>query len=138
MLGSTLSLIEKMKKLRNNRGMNRGLFLYLIFIPLFSSCTYTFYQASEPYPVSGAMRRIAELPDTLIETSGLVKRAGAFYSINDSGGEAAVFSFNSNSELLNKTLLTNATNADWEGITRDEAFFYVADVGNNFGSRDTF
>lgn len=126
-----------MKILINNRGMNRRLFLFFMYIPLLSSCTYTFYQAAEPYPVSGAMRRVSVLPDTLNETSGLLEKDGAFFSFNDSQGEAAIFRVNSNSEMLNKTMLMNVTNADWEGIAMDEAFFYIADVGNNFGSRDT-
>ena len=42
-----------------------------------------------------------------------------------------------NGAVIQKTLIRNATNVDWEDIAMDSAYIYVADVGNNFHTRDT-
>lgn len=41
------------------------------------------------------------------------------------------------STALRKSIVKNAANVDWESVAEDERHIFVADVGNNFGSRDT-
>ncbi|MEX0986943.1 MAG: hypothetical protein WD052_05645 [Bacteroidales bacterium] len=119
--------------------MNRR-FFRIICLPLAltaGSCTYNFYPASCDYPTTGPLKRITTLSDTLNETSGLASTGNGFVSFNDSGGEPALYTFTSNSSNLTKTIIQGATNVDWEDIAFDGTSFFIADVGNNFGTRDT-
>lgn len=110
----------------------------LIFLLLtLASCTYTFFPAECGYPTAGSISKIGSLSDSLNETSGLEILKNRFVSFNDSGGDPALYVFSDSSSLIHKTIIRNATNVDWEDITYDGTFFYVADVGNNFGTRDT-
>lgn len=102
-----------------------------------SSCTYTFYPSGCEYPVAGAVKKTAVLSDSLVETSGLAARDSLFISFNDSGGDPALYFFNDSGFVIRKTLVRNASNADWEDIAFDGNYYYVADVGNNFGTKDT-
>ncbi|MDT8432289.1 MAG: hypothetical protein RQ746_12280, partial [Bacteroidales bacterium] len=115
-------------------------FHHLYLLPLLfaaTSCTYTFYPTSCEYPVAGAVKKTAVLSDSLIETSGLAYQDARFISFNDSGGDPALYFFNDSGSVLQKTIVRNAVNADWEDITHGNGYYYVADVGNNFGTKDT-
>lgn len=113
-----------------------GAILWLL-IPFLSSCSYTFYSAGCDYPVPGALHKLANLHPALNETSGIIEIDSLYYTFNDSGAEAEVFSFSEHSSIIQKTIISNATNIDWEAIAYDGDYFYLADVGNNFGTRDT-
>ena len=71
------------------------------------------------------------------ETSGLLYLDGKFWTFNDSGGEAALYCMDEDGRLLHKLVVENASNVDWEDVAGDSLWVYVADVGNNFASRDT-
>jgi hypothetical protein len=120
-----------MRKNRNN------LIWMLPLLFAVTSCTYTFYPTPCEYPVTGTVKKTATLSDSVPETSGLAYQDSLFISFNDSGGEPALYFFSNTGSVLQKTMVRNAVNADWEDITYDDSFFYVADVGNNFGTRDT-
>lgn len=76
------------------------------------------------------------LDNEINETSGLLNLNGKIYTINDSGGEAIVYELDTtNGSVLNRKYITNATNIDWEALTADDNFVYIADFGNNNGSR---
>lgn len=111
----------------------------LLLIPgLFYSCTYRFYPTGCENPVPGNMVKYSTLDSSLAETSGLLYLEGDMWTFNDSGGEAALYCFDKeNGSVIRKTIISNATNVDWEDITEDDHFIYVADVGNNFATRDT-
>jgi len=112
------------------------LFVWLL-IPFFSSCSYTFYSAGCSYPLPGGLHKVSTLNPALTETSGIEAIDSVFYTFNDSGADAEIFSFSERSSVIQKTIIANATNVDWEAIAYDGDFFFVADVGNNFGTRDT-
>lgn len=118
---------------------NTGLILFLLLLSgLFTSCTYRFYQADCAYPVPGGMVKQFDLDSTVLETSGLLCLEGSIWTFNDSGGEAALYCLDAgNGSLVRKSIVRNASNVDWEAITEDETHIFVADVGNNFGNRDT-
>lgn len=110
----------------------------LLFSGLFSSCTYRFYQADCDFPTPGAMHKQFDLDSTVLETSGLLCCEGGIWTFNDSGGEAALYCLDAgNGSLIRKSIVKNASNVDWESIAEDETHIFVADVGNNFGNRDT-
>ena len=81
------------------------------------------------------------LPKIINETSGLEILNEVFITHNDSGGEPSLYFFNLNGEIINSKKLEEESfweiyNNDWEDITADEDYIYIADTGNNFGTRD--
>lgn len=120
--------------MQKSRSITPWIFPFLFAV---SSCTYTFYPSGCEYPVAGVVKKTAILSDSLVETSGLAYQDSMFISFNDSGGDPALYFFNDSGSVLQKTMVRNAVNADWEDIGFDGSFYYVADVGNNFGSKDT-
>lgn len=130
-------LNSKTRKLSSMKILFSLRFFLFPALLIISSCTYTFYPATCDYPVAGQLKKIAVLPDELNETSGLARRNNTLFTFNDSGGDPAIFSFSGKGTILQKTVVANALNTDWEAITADSNFFYIADVGNNFGNRDT-
>ncbi len=80
------------------------------------------------------------LPKIINETSGLEILNEVFITHNDSGGEPSLYFFNLNGEIINSKKLEEESfwkiyNNDWEDITADEDYIYIADTGNNFGNR---
>jgi len=81
------------------------------------------------------------LPKIINETSGLEILNDIFVTHNDSGGEPSLYFFNLSGEITNSKKLEEESfweiyNNDWEDITADEDYIYIADTGNNFGTRD--
>jgi len=81
------------------------------------------------------------LPKIINETSGLEILNNQFITHNDSGGEPSLYFFSQNGEIINSITLEEDSfweiyNNDWEDITADENYIYIADTGNNFGNRD--
>tara|TARA_B100000073_G_scaffold330279_1_gene318617 strand:+ start:71 stop:943 length:873 start_codon:yes stop_codon:yes gene_type:complete len=81
------------------------------------------------------------LPKIINETSGLEILNNQFITHNDSGGEPSLYFFSQNGEIINSITLEEESfweiyNNDWEDITADEDYIYIADTGNNFGNRD--
>ena len=81
------------------------------------------------------------LPKIVNETSGLEILNEVFVTHNDSGGEPSLYFFNLNGEITDSKKLEQESfweiyNNDWEDITADEDYIYIADTGNNFGTRD--
>ena len=81
------------------------------------------------------------LPKIINETSGLEFYNNNFITHNDSGGEPSLYVFNEDGEIietigLNKNPDFEIENNDWEDITNDNEYRFVADTGNNFGNRD--
>ena len=81
------------------------------------------------------------LPKIINETSGLEILNDIFITHNDSGGEPSLYFFNLNGEIINSIKLEEESfweiyNNDWEDITADKDYIFIADTGNNFGNRD--
>ena len=76
-----------------------------------------------------------QLSQALDETSGLVLFDNRIWTHNDSGGEAALYSLSSEGIMEEKIILPKHKNHDWEDLATDGIHIYVADVGNNFGTR---
>ena len=77
------------------------------------------------------------------ESSGLAiaSTEDAFWTFNDSGGEAQLFLLQGSGKLLYTVQLRGARNVDWEAMTRfnidDQPWLVVADVGDNQRRRKT-
>lgn len=100
-------------------------FLYYILVGFF------FVQCDKKVLPEGAI----ELPRKIRETSGLATLNNQFLTFNDSGGKAALYAINRDGTGLKKHKIKGAINRDWEDIAQDSAYFYIADMGNNFGNR---
>jgi hypothetical protein len=113
--------------------------LMIVYLLFFSSCrTSRFFSSESGNTGKFKERMISSFPDIINETSGLEYFNGRFWTFNDSGGEALIYSFSPDKENLDiKYYFTGLKNRDWEDICADDTFLYIADIGNNFGSRDT-
>jgi hypothetical protein len=96
-----------------------------LFLPFMVAC-----QSLSP-------RLVCHLPDVLHETSGLVVQSpNSFWTLNDSGGEAALYQFDSTGRIKRTVKLSGANNKDWEELSTDSiGNFYVGDIGNNDETR---
>lgn len=84
-----------------------------------------------------SQEKVAQLPKEIHESSALVKYQDVFISLNDSGNENALYVFDESGELLNKCVLVNTTNVDWEALAYDgETTLYIGDIGNNENKRN--
>jgi len=115
-----------------------SLWIVIFLTGIITSCSYTFYPTECKHQGPGNLTPYTTLDTTLSETSGLIYLDGRFWSINDSGGEAALYCFDHETGLVERKItISDASNVDWEGMAMDSQYLYVADVGNNFGTRDT-
>lgn len=76
------------------------------------------------------------LPPQLAETSGLICLEQDFISFNDSGGKPVLYRFDRKGQI-NHQLQLSVRNNDWEAISSDGEFLYLADTGNNAGQRQS-
>ncbi|WP_313216258.1 hypothetical protein [Soonwooa sp.] len=79
--------------------------------------------------------QVAELSDSLKESSGLGFIGEKLISFNDSGNAGDLFLLNPKTGKITDYIPTHLNNRDWEAITKDSANLYVADFGNNDGTR---
>jgi len=111
---------------------------YFIILLIIFSCSDG--QEKQEYESAIVLESIV-LPKIINETSGLEILNEVFITHNDSGGEPSLYFFNLNGEIINSKKLEEESfweiyNNDWEDITADEDYIYIADTGNNFGTRD--
>ncbi len=79
---------------------------------------------------------VCEMPEQLIETSGLlVNGTTDFWSFEDSGNPEELYQFNQNGSIVKTVKLSNASNKDWEEMTSDDQYSYIGDFGNNTSNR---
>lgn len=92
------------------------------------SCTYPpTYQA----PVLRGVLNTA-----ITESSGVTYADGKLWTHNDSGNPPELFSIDtSDGHTLQRIVVDNYPNVDWEDITTDDDYIYVGDHGNNKGNR---
>jgi len=77
------------------------------------------------------------LPLEINETSGLEYYNKNFLTHNDSGGKPILYEFNKDGKIVSEHTINNCgVNNDWEDITADNENIYVANSGNNFGTRE--
>lgn len=75
------------------------------------------------------------LPIEVAETSGLIcLNNQQFLTINDSGHRPSLFQINDAGVIKRRIDLT-VDNNDWEAISTDGTWLYIADTGNNSGAR---
>ena len=111
---------------------------YFIILLIIFSCSDG--QEKQEYESAIVLESIV-LPKIINETSGLEIQNEVFITHNDSGGEPILYFFNVNGVITNSIKIGEKSflkiyNYDWEDITADEDYIFIADTGNNFGNRD--
>ncbi|MBC7552634.1 MAG: T9SS type A sorting domain-containing protein [Taibaiella sp.] len=77
-----------------------------------------------------------DLNSSCKESSALVWTDNKLWTINDSGNPANLYSVDTNTgTVLQKVVIDNYANNDWEALAADSAFIYIGDHGNNNGNR---
>ena len=77
-----------------------------------------------------------KLPNSIKESSALIKIDGKLWTINDSGGKAKLYQISEKNGHIIKTItVKNAYNRDWEALSYDDNYVYIGDFGNNRGNR---
>jgi hypothetical protein len=72
----------------------------------------------------------------LTESSGLNFTDGKLWSHDDSGNSAELYAIDTtDGHLVQRILVDNYPNTDWEEISSDSLYLYVGDFGNNSGTR---
>jgi len=79
---------------------------------------------------------VPQLPGQLNESSGLILFRELLWTINDSGGDAALYGFDRNTgEVKQVVRIENGENDDWESLTSSQQQIFIGDFGNNWGNR---
>jgi len=77
------------------------------------------------------------LNESIKETSGVIYLNNRLITHNDGVGDNTLYELDINDGSIKRTVtINNATNTDWEDITYDDEYIYIADIGNNNGDRD--
>ena len=77
-----------------------------------------------------------ELPISVYESSGLEKVDDNLITLNDSGNPPNLYYLDEDGEILFRRMFNELKNNDWEDLTADEEYIYIADIGNNFDTRE--
>ncbi len=89
------------------------------------------------YPYAFVDIHVLPLPQTVEETSGLAEVGGLLWTHNDSGGDPCVYGLDTETGEVKRTVcFEGAQNRDWEDMSADKNYLYVADTGNNAGKRE--
>lgn len=76
-----------------------------------------------------------KLPNSVNETSGLEIVGDYLITLNDSGNPSILYYFGKNGDKFFTRNFNDLKNNDWEDLTVDNKFIYIADTGNNFDTR---
>ncbi|NUY82187.1 T9SS C-terminal target domain-containing protein [Flavobacterium sp. MAH-1] len=77
-----------------------------------------------------------KLPSEVSETSGLTVFNGQLLTHNDSGKKPILYSLDTLTGKIGERFGLPVKNFDWEEISSDSLFIYIADIGNNHHARD--
>ena len=76
-----------------------------------------------------------KLPKSISETSGLENYGEHLITHNDSGDKPKLYVISSSGEKIIEIKINSIENNDWEDIASDSDHLYIADIGNNNGTR---
>ena len=102
----------------------KSCFLLIFVITIFTECSKKNIEIE-----------ISRLSKKVNETSGLELINGNFITLNDSGDDPTLYTFDKEGRNLSVSLIKGAQNRDWECLASDEEFIYIGDIGNNKGNR---
>ena len=76
-----------------------------------------------------------KLSKIINETSGLEYHKNLLVTHNDSGNDPSLYYLDYSGKIIYTRKFDKIKNNDWEDLTADENFIYIADIGNNFDTR---
>ena len=76
-----------------------------------------------------------KLSKIISETSGLEYHNELLVTHNDSGNDPSLYYLDYSGKIVYTRKFDDLKNNDWEDLTADESFIYIADMGNNFDTR---
>ena len=80
---------------------------------------------------------VTTLESFIEESSGLIYLDGKLITHNDSGGNPTLYELDDVSgNITRSVVIENAANTDWEDLCHDDTYIYIADFGNNNGTRN--
>jgi len=77
-----------------------------------------------------------EIPNEINETSGLEFFEDYLITHNDSGDKPKLYIIGQEGKKIMEIELNQLKNKDWEDIAADSEYYYIADTGNNFATRE--
>lgn len=81
-------------------------------------------------------QNLFSLPKPLKEVSGITSINSTLWAIADSGNKNLIFQLTDKGKIAKEITITNATNVDWEDLTKDsDGNLYIGDFGNNDNTR---
>ena len=81
-------------------------------------------------------RKVFDLSKKLEEISGLeCYNDTVFFALNDGGNKNTIFQLDRFFKIQKELELSSVKNHDWEDLTIDKDYLYVADIGNNHNKR---
>jgi hypothetical protein len=81
------------------------------------------------------LKLVKNLAPQLTETSGLEYYHNLIITHNDSGDQPTLYFLDQQGNLLYNKTYKNMNAIDWEDVTKDDTYLYIADIGNNYGNR---
>jgi hypothetical protein len=79
------------------------------------------------------LHKLCALPQIVNESSGMVVvNENRLWTVNDSGGEVALYLCDTSGNLVRTVKVLGAWNRDWEELTQDDdGNLYIGNIGNN-------
>ena len=111
-------------------------YIFIISLTITSCRENSTVSISEKYEIITEFQPITSFPASLRENSGLEYENGQIWAHNDGGDAPNLYRINvETGEPLSTLNILDANNNDWEDMTEDSLYFYIADIGNNRGNR---
>lgn len=104
---------------------------YLILFLLLASCSALPKKADNHF----IFKKVATLPPSINESSGLITLDGQLITHNDSGDRPLLYQIDTTGIITDKVQYDYLYNKDWEAITSSKNAIHIADIGNNRGNR---
>lgn len=103
-------------------------------IKIILSATLTLLMAFNSY--SQEFELVSTLSNTTIESSGLIHISNRLFTHNDSGDNPHLYEISKiTGEVVRTITINGAKHMDWEDMCSDDTHVFIADMGNNAGSR---
>jgi hypothetical protein len=115
--------------------MQKLAFLSLLFLSFTSCKTSSKNLSTVSKKNTIEFQLIKNLDADLTETSGLEYYNNLIITHNDSGDQPTLYFLDQKGNLLYSKTYKNMNAVDWEDITKDDTYLYIADTGNNYGNR---
>jgi hypothetical protein len=121
----------------------QGFSLLTIFFILMEGCfhgvTYYYRPAQDTLKIQYTYQKTGFLDPNIKESSGLLQvQDSLLLTHGDSGNMPWLYLTNLEGKLLKKIYIKEIHNVDWEALSYNKPYIYIADIGNNTLQRQQF